>query len=141
MARGRRSYSQSSDNGDSTTEAVAAVRPTSVEEAARPLNPDYVPRYEDGSEKPKWKWSVLEQELYQANHSTPEAIRMHTDHLGPSSRVGLDPRGPIVASGTAPEGEAFGSSDLTVPTGKPGEEKMEEQDQQGDTAVMEAKQK
>lgn len=134
-----RSRSRRSDNGD-TTEAVKAVRPGSVEEAARPLNPDYVPRYEDGSEKPRERWSVLEQELYQANQSSPEAIRMHTDHLGPSARVGLDPRGPIVASGTAPDAEAFGSSDLTVPTGKEGKEKMEEQDQQGDEKVLEAKQ-
>lgn len=136
MARSRKS----SVEADSTTEAVKAVRPTSVEEAARPLNPDYVPRYEDGTEKPRERWSILEQEMYQANHSSPEAIRMHTDHLGPSSRVGLDPRGPIVASGTAPDAEAFGSSDLAVPTGKPGKEKMEDQDAKGDEAVLQAKQ-
>jgi hypothetical protein len=119
------------------------TRPGSVEEAARPQNKDYLPRYEDGAEKPFWKWSILEQEMYEANQMSPEAIRLSTSHLGPSAKVGLDPRGPLsgnIDETTADDGGPIpGSSDPSVPTGKPGQEKMEEQNQDAEAAILAVK--
>jgi hypothetical protein len=143
MPRGRARRDDGDQNQDNTyvDKNTLQQRPRSAEEAARPQNPDYVPRYEDGTEKPFERWSVLEQEMYQANHASPQAIRAHTDHLGPSARVGLDPRGPIMLPENAPDNaEIPGSLDPNVPTGKPGQEKMEEQDETGDQKVVEAKQ-
>jgi hypothetical protein len=143
MARGRRSSFNDDEQQNQQEVANPTKRPGSVEEAARPQNKDYKPRYEDGSEKPQWKWTNLEQEMYEANTMNPEAIRLSTSHLGPSAKVGLDPRGPLSGNIDETETESGepvpGSSDARVPTGKPGFEKLEEQNQDAEAAILAVK--
>ena len=138
MAKTKRTDDQVPQSGPNTTS-----RPGSVEEAARPQNKDYVPRYEDGTEKPQWKWTNLEQEMYEANTMSPEAIRLSTSHLGPSSKVGLDPRGPLSGNIDPSEPDTGdpmpGSSDPSVPTGMPGKEKLEQQNQDAEAAILAVK--
>jgi len=147
MARGRRNDEDAQDRqrnqGTAQGMPQTTKRPGSVEEAARPQNKDYVPRYEDGTEKPQWKWTNLEQEMFEANHMSPEAIRLSTSHLGPSAKVGLDPRGPLSGNIDPSEPDTGdpmpGSSDPSVPTGLPGEEKLEKQNQDAEAAILAVK--